>query len=92
MLAELVPILRGFAGLDVDDDTATLLIDMPAATIDRRLAPKRRKHQLKGPLAHQPGTPLKSRIPTQHLGGLRRRATGIRRDRSGLPRRRQRRR
>jgi len=49
VLGELVPILRRFGELDVDDDTAALLVDMSAATIDRRLAGERRKHRLKGP-------------------------------------------
>ena len=47
MLPELVAILRRFGELGVDDDTATLLAGMSAATIDRRLAGERRKHELK---------------------------------------------
>nr|WP_208023899.1 hypothetical protein [Mycobacterium marinum] len=45
---ELVGVLRRFGELDIDEDTAGLLAGMSAATIDRRLAPERRKHQLKG--------------------------------------------
>ena len=41
ILAELVPVLRGHGELDIDEDTAVLLIAMSAATIDRRLAPAR---------------------------------------------------
>ena len=63
MLAELVAILRRFGELDIDDDTATLLVGMSAATIDRRLAPERRKHQLKGRSHTKPGSLLKSQIP-----------------------------
>jgi hypothetical protein len=48
MLAELVAILRRHGELDIDDDTATLLASMSAATIDRRLVGERRKHQLRG--------------------------------------------
>jgi hypothetical protein len=36
---------------------------MSAATIDRRLAPERRKHQLKGRSHTKPGSLLKSQIP-----------------------------
>ena len=63
MLAELVEVLRRFGELDVDDDTAVLLAGMSAATIDRRLAGERRKHQLKGRSHTKPGSLLKSQIP-----------------------------
>ena len=63
ILGELVSILRRFGELDIDDDTAALLSGMSAATIDRRLASERRKHQLKGRSHTKPGSLLKSRIP-----------------------------
>jgi hypothetical protein len=63
ILAELVAILRRFGELDIDDDTAALLGRMSAATIDRRLAPERKKHQLKGRSHTKPGSLLKSQIP-----------------------------
>jgi hypothetical protein len=62
-LRELVPILRKFGELDIDDDTEMLLIAMSAATIDRRLAPERGKHELKGRSHTKPGSLLKSQIP-----------------------------
>ena len=65
MLPELVAILRRFGELDVDDDTATLLAGMSAATIDRRLAGERRKHELKGRSRTKPGSLLKSQIPVR---------------------------
>ena len=65
MLAELVAILRRFGELDVDDDTAALLAGMSAATIDRRLAGERRKHELKGRSRTKPGSLLKSQIPVR---------------------------
>ena len=65
VLGELVPILRRFGELDVDDDTAALLVSMSAATIDRRLAPERKRHQLKGRSRTKPGTLLKSQIPVR---------------------------
>ncbi|HEX7322586.1 MAG TPA: DDE-type integrase/transposase/recombinase [Mycobacterium sp.] len=63
ILGELVGVLRRFGELDIDDDTAALLAGMSAATIDRRLAPERRSHQLKGRSRTKPGTLLKSQIP-----------------------------
>lgn len=65
MLSELVSVLRRFDELVIDDDTAALLVSMSAATIDRRLAPERRKHQLKGRSRTKPGTLLKSQIPVR---------------------------
>jgi hypothetical protein len=65
MLAELVAILRRHGELDVDDDTATLLAGMSAATIDRRLAGERKKHELKGRSRTKPGSLLKSQIPVR---------------------------
>ncbi|MGH3593776.1 MAG: integrase catalytic domain-containing protein [Acidimicrobiales bacterium] len=63
MLGELVERLRRFEELDIDDDTAALLTGMSAATIDRRLAPERKKHELKGRSHTKPGSLLKSQIP-----------------------------
>ena len=65
MLSELVAILRRFGELDVDDDTAALLAGMSAATIDRRLAGERKKHELKGRSRTKPGSLLKSQIPVR---------------------------
>ncbi len=63
ILGELVAVLRRFGELDIDEDTAALLVGMSAATIDRRLAPERNKHQLKGRSHTKPGSLLKSQIP-----------------------------
>jgi hypothetical protein len=65
MLPELVAILRRFGELDIDDDTAALLVSMSAATIDRRLAPERRKRELRGRSRTKPGSLLKSQIPVR---------------------------
>jgi hypothetical protein len=65
ILGELVMVLRHFGELVIDDDTAALLVSMSAATIDRRLAPQRRKHQLRGRGATKPGSLLKSQIPVR---------------------------
>ena len=65
MLGELVAVLRHFGELVLNADTAALLVSMSAAIIDRRLAPERRKHQLKGRAATKPGSLLKSQIPVR---------------------------
>lgn len=63
MLPALVAVLRRFGELVIDDDTAALLVGMSAATIDRRLAGERKKHELKGRSHTKPGSLLKSQIP-----------------------------
>ena len=63
ILPELVPILRRFGELDIDEDTAAALMSMSAATIDRRLAGERKKHELRGRSHTKPGSLLKSQIP-----------------------------
>jgi hypothetical protein len=65
MLGELVAVLRHFGELVIDEDTAALLVSMSAATIDRRLASERRKHQLRGRCTTKPGSLLKSQIPVR---------------------------
>jgi hypothetical protein len=65
MLAELVAVLRSFGELVIDEPTAALLVSMSASTIHRRLAPERRKHQLKGRRTTKPGSLLKSQIPVR---------------------------
>jgi IS30 family transposase len=51
--------------LDIDEDTAKLLAGMSAATIDRRLAPERKKYLARGRSRTKPGTLLKSQIPVR---------------------------
>lgn len=47
-LAELVPVLRRHGEVDIDEETAALLVVMSAATIDRRLAAARSGLVLRG--------------------------------------------
>ena len=64
MLPELVPMLRRFGELDINDDTAGVAGSMSAATIDRRLAAgPARSMQLKGRSHTKPGSLLKTQIP-----------------------------
>ena len=62
MLGELVPLLRRHGELDLDDDTADLLVGMSAATIDRKLAGARSKMLPHGRSHTKPGSILKSKI------------------------------
>lgn len=63
IMSELVPRLRRFGELDIDDAVALALIAMSPATMDRRLAPDRAK-MLPGGRSHtKPGSLLKDSIP-----------------------------
>ncbi len=63
VLGELVETLRRFGELEIGDGAADLLVGMSAATIDRRLAPERKRLELKGRSHTKPGSLLKSQIP-----------------------------
>jgi hypothetical protein len=62
-LTDLVPRLRRFGELEVDDETAALLVRIAPATIDRRLAADRAKLAVRGRSHTKPGTLLKDSIP-----------------------------
>jgi len=62
-LPDLVPRLRRFKELNIDDDTAALLLKIAPATIDRRLAADRVKLRLRGRSHTKPGSLLKDSIP-----------------------------
>lgn len=62
-MGEIVERLRACGELDLSDETAALLCSMSAATMDRRLAPDRKKLQIRGRSGTKPGTLLKSQIP-----------------------------
>jgi hypothetical protein len=62
-LTDLVPRSRRFGELEVDDETAALLVRIAPATIDRRLAADRAKLVMRGRSHTKPGTLLKDSIP-----------------------------
>ena len=62
-LPELVPVLRRFGELAIDDPTAAALCRISAATIDRRLADDRAKLTVRGRSHTKPGSLLKDAIP-----------------------------
>jgi transposase InsO family protein len=65
MLPVLVPLLRRDGELDLTDAEAALLVEMSAATIDRRLAGERAKMTPRGRSHTKPGSLLKSQIPVR---------------------------
>ncbi|WP_210435167.1 hypothetical protein [Saccharopolyspora sp. ASAGF58] len=62
-LPEIVAVLERAGELDLEPGVRAKLVSMSAATIDRRLAPDRKKMQLKGRSGTKPGSLLKSQIP-----------------------------
>src|SRR6266516_250085 len=68
IMGELVPRLRRLRELKITDETATLLVAMSPATIDRRLAGDRAKMTLRGHSHTKPGSLLKSQIPIRTWG------------------------
>lgn len=62
-LPDLVPRLRWFKELQIDDATAALLLKIAPVTIDRRLKPDRAKLDPRGRSHTKPGTLLKDSIP-----------------------------
>src|SRR5664280_3900719 len=61
----MVAVLRRDGELDLTDAEAALLVEMSAATIDRRLAGERAKMMPRGRSHTKPGSLLKSQIPVR---------------------------
>jgi len=62
VMSQTVAALERHGELDLTDEVRTQLCAMSAATIDRRLAPDRKRLQLKGRSGTRPGSLLKSQI------------------------------
>jgi hypothetical protein len=63
IMPEVLKRLEYFGEFKCDRHTREKLLQISAATIDRLLAPERRKHQLRGRARTKPGTLLKKQIP-----------------------------
>jgi hypothetical protein len=63
ILNELIPRLIRFGEIRVTQEVKDKLMKISAATIDRVLAPERKKYKIKGRANTKPGTLLKSQIP-----------------------------
>ena len=62
-LAEIVPLLERLDELKIADEVRKKLIEISPATIDRLLAPVRKRYQLRARSNTKPGTLLKHQIP-----------------------------
>ncbi len=62
-MPEVLKRLEYFGEFKCDRHTREKLLKISAATVDRLLAPERRKHQLRGRARTKPGTLLKKQIP-----------------------------
>jgi hypothetical protein len=62
-LQEIVPVLERFGELTLTQETKQKLMEMSPATIDRILAPARKRYRLKARSQTKPGTLLKHQIP-----------------------------
>lgn len=63
ILPEIIPILEKHGEIALDAVARKKLLSISAATIDRLLAPERRKWELRGRSGTKPGTLLKHQIP-----------------------------
>lgn len=89
MLPTMVVLLRRDKEIVLSDEQAVLLSQMSAATIDRRLD-RAGETVPQGTVPYQARDAAEVADPCPHLGGLGRREAGVRGDRSGRPRGRQR--
>ncbi|GAB4117982.1 MAG: hypothetical protein Kow00103_15030 [Candidatus Caldatribacteriota bacterium] len=62
-LAEFIPVLEKYGEITLDPKVRKKLLTISAATIDRLLAPIRKKQQIKGRSTTRPGSLLKKSIP-----------------------------
>ena len=61
-LADLIPVLKKNMEIRLSPETEEKLLKISASTIDRLLAPDRKKHELRGRSGTKPGTLLKHQI------------------------------
>jgi hypothetical protein len=62
-LTEIIPVLKKFNEISIDEETEKKLMDISPATIDRLLKNEKMKFKLKGRSLTKPGTLLKHSIP-----------------------------
>ena len=68
-LAEIVPVMERCGELPLEDSVRDKLLRVSAATIDRMMAPERKRIMLKGRKGTKPGTLLKHQIPIRTFEG-----------------------
>lgn len=64
-LGEIVPVLERWRELKLNEETRHKLVGISSATIDRLLAPMRKRSQLRARSQTKPGTLLKNQIPVR---------------------------
>ena len=62
-LPEIVPVLESFGEISLSDEVRRKLLTISAATIDRLMAPERKRMGIKGRCGTKPGSLLKQQIP-----------------------------
>jgi len=62
-LPEIIPVLERWGELEVEEEVRRKLLEISSATIDRLLAPVKKRYQLRARSKTKPGTLLKNQIP-----------------------------
>ncbi len=62
-LPEIIPVLERWEEIKLEEEVRKKLLEISSATIDRLLAPVRKRYQIKGRSGTKPGTLLKHQIP-----------------------------
>ena len=62
-LPEIIPVLERWGELEVEEEVRRKLLEISSATIDRLLAPVKKRYQLRARSKTKPGTLLKDQIP-----------------------------
>lgn len=62
-LPEIIPVLEQWGEIKLEEEVREKLLEISSATIDRLLAPVRKRYQIKGRSGTKPGTLLKHQIP-----------------------------
>lgn len=62
-LPEIIPVLEQWGELELDEEVRAKLLEISPATIDRLLAPLKKRYQLRARSKTKPGTLLKHQIP-----------------------------
>jgi len=62
-LKEIIPVLERWGELEVEEEVRRKLLEISSATIDRLLAPVKKRYQLRARSKTKPGTLLKDQIP-----------------------------
>lgn len=68
-MGEIVPVMERCGELELDPRVKEKLLSVSAATIDRLLAPERKRIRLKGRKGTKPGTLLKHQVPIRTFSG-----------------------